>query len=230
MDKLANFIQENAYVRKEDKHEIYLVKIDKLLNVKNWSKNRPPNEKRIEEIKKSIENKELVNGIIYLAYLNDEWICYDGIHRLTSYIELNMRKTKVLVDVMYEEIEEMDVIKCFMNINKTVPVPQLFKEDINSEIKIKIIDCVKRFNDRYKEFFSNSNKPRIPNTNRDVFQDFIYDIYLSYPDKIENIEKNLHKLNEKLKDKTENEKCIKYGFYLFSNGIPKLSDYKDILK
>lgn len=230
IDDIFNYIKENNYISKHDKHEIYLIKVKKLINVKLWDKNRELDKSRMEEIKKSILNKTFVFGIIYIAYINSEWVCYDGQHRLFSFLELKNYKQKILVDMVYDDINEDDVKKYFININKSVSVPNLFlEENIDYKIKNDINKLVKKYNDKYKDFFSTSSNPRIPNTNRDRLSDDIYEIYLKFNHNIDNIENNLNKLNDYYKDNYNNDKCKKYDFYLFVKKNIDLDDYEKIL-
>lgn len=56
----------------------------------NWSKNRPPDKTRIDELKEYYLNEKIqfIPGIIYAWNNGSELQIYDGIHRLMAAVEI----------------------------------------------------------------------------------------------------------------------------------------------
>jgi hypothetical protein len=225
-------------------HSLYSVKLKKV-NIKKWGKNRDPEMERVKEIKKSIKDNTFVYGIIYIGEIDKEFFCYDGMHRLKAYQELQKEEHlqlsfRILIDVMFDTTDE-EIKQSFININKALTVPELYLDDEDGEDiildqrKSKILSLVKELNDQYKDFFSSSSKPNRPNTNRDILTDDILEIWKKYPSSsIEDIRKNLFKLNKmyikKLIGRDDNEKCEKAKFYIFVKKNISLDDYEYAIK
>lgn len=192
-------------------------------NIKNWSKNRTPDEVRIQQIKSQYSNKEcLIDGIISAWQKpNDNTLfIYDGIHRFTAC--KNFINNIVIIKILLTDNEEC-IIQDFKKINLSVSIPYLFLEDHN---ELKIAVC-KNVMDLFSKKWSNNRSPsRNPwkcNFNRDVFIDTILsklDIDFTIP----NIDKILFDIllgiNDQAKLYTrENsiqvyKKCHTYNFYI----------------
>ena len=89
------------FITKQGLHTIYLADSHIIVqNSKIWSRNRPPDELRVNEITKYIQQNNYVDGIIYLANLKDEGlICYDGNHRRSALSKLD-KSYKIFINVL----------------------------------------------------------------------------------------------------------------------------------
>ena len=119
--------------------------------------------------------------------------------------------------------DEKIVINDFININKSIPLPEIYTEE---DSKNKIDICEKIANElskKYPNFVSCRKKPHTYNFNRDQIIDYISSFNIDF--NINNLDyiifQMLIKLNKKAKkDIIENnivcpKKCEKYDFYLF---------------
>ena len=76
---------------------------DILKTIKNWSKNRPPDETRVEDIKVSLIKRQPTHsdGIILVWENPDGSLeCFDGIHRLEAIMSLEREEcedTQILI-------------------------------------------------------------------------------------------------------------------------------------
>jgi hypothetical protein len=215
------------------------------ISIENWKNNRPPDENRIPEITRQLQKTSYVDGIIYLAYDEklQKYYCYDGIHRVHSLMFLyskadNGYEYNHFVTLHIIPYIENEIRVKFENINKCIPVPQLYVvKEYEKDMKEMIIKVTKYFTNKYKLHFTHSSHPNIPNENRDVFTNKItafiekyeneigekYSKYDKESDKalIEELElfNTYRKENEirrfkKLTAK-QREKCSKSGCYLF---------------
>jgi hypothetical protein len=123
-----------------------------------------------------------------------------------------------------------ELIELFKNLNKTIPVPELYIRDTNKDKKDIIENVVNKWNIKYKSHFSSKDKPNKPNVNRDRFIDLLDSIYEKYQISEENknvLEQKLDQLNNKILYELNDlpkrkrlspkilEKCNETGCYLF---------------
>lgn len=267
------------YKSYKDDSELYFCSWREIKNnniqIKNWENNRPPDETRIPKILKKIRDFDYVDGIIYLAYNQQKniYYCYDGIHRITSLTQLytnnlnnppnniyiNITNYDDITNIMNHNIilhiipyDEDSIMMKFNMINKCIPVPEIYtKKDREQDIKNMLIKVIEYFMLNYKEYFTHSKHPNIPNENRDRMMDKLYsgvieryhnDIgekYTKYSK--DNYKKLIDELLEfntyrkandvkvlrKLTSK-QIEKCEKKAFYLFISKDWENSFYKFI--
>jgi len=208
-------------------------------NSKSWSKNRPVDMDRVCEIANHLnkQDNKLVDGIIYLAILKDEGIiCYDGNHRRNSFKYLN-GNYKCIVDVIeYPSFNELKQL--FMNLNKCVPISELYHnpDAYSLEQKNIINNIANKISLKWKNHKSNSPRPRKPNFNREVFVNELTKILVENALSIteHRLYEALLKLNEFYKNKyihsssissKMREKCIANECYLFLGTLSNLIDY-----
>lgn len=197
----------------------------------NWSKNREPDEVRVDEISKWIleNNISVMHGMIY-AWKHpriSNLIIYDGIHRLYA-----IKKTDKSIDCVLHITETEDenvIIHNFININKSISVPYIYTE-MEELKKMKCESILRILCTKYKDFLSSSRRCKKPNFNRDALIEFIADLNINF--KKDNLEylliHTLDELNQSLyskiqkygfyettKEKKCPEKCVKHHFYLF---------------
>ena len=131
---------------------------------------------KINEIKKTIHNNTYINDPIYISEIiskdkSIKYLCYDGNHRreaLKKYPE-----KKILVHLLRSAHND-EIIKRFTIMNSGCPVPELFLEKTDEELKIMIKELIKFFCVNWKKHKSNSKNPRKPNFNRDNLMDILY--------------------------------------------------------
>ena len=207
--------------------------------IKKWSRNREPDQVRIEEM---FRYRGYFPCIIHLAELPDEGVvCYDGNHRREVFNEIADNDFECIVDIMFGATQS-DVYTAFDNINKSVQLPALYLEPPSASTD-DIIKLVKTYESNYKPFLSHAQRFRAPQFNRDVFTDNIHTIYkdLNGSQTIEQIGKLLIKLNDEYskgflcKDHSEYspnviDKCRKYNMWLFLEGTVPTKHIKIILK
>ena len=188
---------------------------------KIWEQNRKIDNSRVTELKTLYikNNNKVVPGIIYTFIKNDSYIIYDGTHRYKASKNLDMF---VLVSVIKEYTAEL-INESFLNVNKSIPVPDCYFNDKNNKKKLceKIVEYI---NDKYNTFKSSSLRPIRPNYNQDVLMD---DIFIAL-DKNKNkdlcyddIVSHLEFLNKSMKKTVIGnglnywKKSIKYDFWIF---------------
>ena len=212
-------------------HKGYMIEWKLLYPIcKKWSRNRDADKERVNEIKDFLENGGYVPQIIHLAELKDEGIvCYDGNHRREVF-NITDKKIICIVDVMFSATQ-MDVYKSFTALNKSVQVPEIYIEDDCKNVNVvkeEILEFVKRFEKKYKQFISASPRCHSPNFNRDCLIDNIYSLYKSFNGVvgIKQIEVLLETLNceysrgnicrnHKCYKRSVLDKCKQYNLWLF---------------
>lgn len=153
--------------------------------IHNWNLNRPMDITRVPSIKNYINKTNRVEGIIYLAKTkNGIYYCYDGIHRISSLFSIeddiksypdilgcpykSISELKVLVDVM--DYNEEEVKERFMNINSSLPVPELYVDyQRDKQIQTLIESLYDHFRTNYKDFIKVSKNSKVPNINSTDF-------------------------------------------------------------
>ena len=180
--KLLSPVSKNV-IYQNNKREIYArVKPSKLRDVKVWSKNRPPDEKRVEEISSTILDGTYVEGVMYLAEIGDygEIVCYDGCHRRAAFLKLlesqEFKNTTVLCNILLRVDSQSEIEQRFKIINQSCPVPELYipctrtaeLEKKKHLLKKEILSVVAKLRRVYPKVFSASSRPQRPNINRDA--------------------------------------------------------------
>lgn len=215
----------NNIVYSDDRQCLLVCTLDYLKekSILNWSKNRPPDVSRINEISKYYikNNIKLVPGIVYIWEYNDNYIIYDGIHRFLASLENNISMNYIVSITKTEN--EQKIIDEFININKSICVPSIYLENSDCIKKMICQNITENLCKKYPKFVSPSRNPFTYNFNRDNIIEFIstLDIDFNNPD-IEKIVMNELKLvNLQAKDFVINKgiktprKCEFYNFYLF---------------
>src|SRR5210317_238422 len=178
---------------------------------KKWSRNRLPDEERIQEMCDYYKSGGYIPRIIHIAELKDEGlVCYDGNHRREVLNRVQALDAVCIVDVIFNATND-DVYQSFLNVNKAVDVPEIFLEE-SSDIKDEVLKLVKKYETKYKSFISKSSKCRSPNFNRDLFTDNVTKIYkyLDGTKSIQEIEELLEKLN---REYANNKLCKQHSNY-----------------
>lgn len=218
---------------KEETHIILLTNIQQLrsINIYNWEYNRPIDKTRIPDIVKNNKHKTMLEGTIYLFKQRKKYYCYDGMHRLSSFSELN-QQCKIIVDIMLDP-SQGTIVDRFTHINQSISVPELYTNNMfENDKKQIIIDVVNHFMEKYKSHFSPKQTYNIPNCNREVMTNKLTQL-MSEDQCKEHFTKDewilyLSKLGNQIREKIENpnyknyklsskqyEKCNKSDFFLF---------------
>jgi hypothetical protein len=215
------------------------------LPIENWKHNRPPDEFRVAEIVEYIieQDNEILQPL-YIHY-NSKIGVYemlDGIHRYSAMKNVKgnpLISDKAVFVHLFVDLTYGKLIDIFQNLNKTLPVPELYMNPAQDNVNQKQIieEIVKEWKKNYKGHFSNSNNYTIPNINDTSFTNILSDLYTSYKvrskakllERIERANTNikayiiaddaLDEIPIKFSDK-QKKKCRDSGCYLFL--------YKDI--
>lgn len=207
----------------------------------NYEKNRPADEKRIEDMMINLKNEERIpNEIcVWKKSFDENYYIYDGLHRLKCAFRLfnNIPNKNMLLTIKTFYTDDENLIKKdFENINKAVSLPLMYIEENNQRKKDIIENVVMYLCKNYPRFTSSSRNFKKPNFNRDVIINLFYQIdnlnvllqNETSNEKIENkFIKILQDLNFSAKKQFENEpktisKCHFHQFYLFNYDTYKI--------
>lgn len=174
------FFYNKECIYENDKFMIIKTTIKKLYKnygyITNWSKNRPVDPVRVEQIKlnfnSSTINNYIIDGMVSAWKKPDENILYiyDGIHRLSASLEY---PEHILIMKIFTTSHESEIIDDFKKINLSVSIPFLYLEDDN-ELKISVCNNVMSMMcKKWRNNISPSRNPWKCNFNRDKFIDEI---------------------------------------------------------
>jgi hypothetical protein len=223
MDYLETFLKEKALGGPHGPHYYYWipVKVFNSLHIKVWKHNRPPDQDRVREIHEHMKVSKRMDGMIYLASVGNDLVCYESNHRREALKGLD-EMASILVDFLPNATNEI-VKEEFLRLNKSVSVPDLYvshnPEQLFADLKIAVDD----FCEAYKKHKVASNKPQRPNFNRDGLMDEFYRVIKELNIDVEEFIKRLSRYNRKLmlKDKTGLsakivDKCSESGLWIFA--------------
>lgn len=167
---LPFLLQNNASIDNQGDHSVCWIpaNVFNRLPIRRWKFNRPPDEERVAEIHEYMKTSKRLDGIIYLACINNELVCYEANHRREAMKGIEGLHN-VLVDILWNATDEK-VKEEFVRLNKSVSVPELYlgeTTDVVEEVR-KLVDS---FCKNYKKLKVNSSRPQRPNFNRDMITD-----------------------------------------------------------
>lgn len=176
---------------------------------------------RVAEIHQHILKAKRVDGIIYLADVETDIVCYESNHRRLGIKGID-DCAHILVDIMWNATDE-DVKQEFYRLNKAVSVPDLY---ISKEVVVQAADLIAArdtFCKKYAALKSTSANPHRPGFNQEgILNDFL-EITKVHKITVDELMTRLDKLNTKMatrdrKKLTQNviEKCEKSGLWLFA--------------
>jgi len=190
--------------------------------IETWSKNRPADMLRVKELKEYMKEHRRCPGVISIAMLGDRFVCYDGNHRRLA---LGPYVAHVVVDTMYNATED-EIMKEFVNINKSIGVPAIYIEELSTKEEIELF--VTSFVKKYASLVSPSGACKKPNFNRDKLIQNIVDLHELYEGDIKMLFNNIHELNKQYQQGkyikkgkmtvNTHEKCTASGLWLFAEG------------
>jgi hypothetical protein len=211
-------------IQVSDKQTIHICK--KIPKFINWSKNRPPDTTRINQLKEYYVSEKIsfIPGIIYAWDNGDTLQIYDGIHRILAANDLDCEFTFLMC--VYKTKDEDLIVNDFKAINKSCPVPTLYTDEQTELTILKKLVCeniVEELCKKYYAFVSPSRKPYIYNFNRDVIIEWLSEFNIDW--NIKNLSaiifQELQGLNFVAKDYVERnkinppKKCHFHNFYLW---------------
>jgi hypothetical protein len=204
-------------------HTVYWMpaKIFTQLPIKRWKHNRPPDDARVEEIREWIQTTKRVDGLIYLACVDNELVCYESNHRREALKGVDGLHN-ILVDMMWDVTDDQ-VKSEFFRLNKAISVPELFVTE-QTDVRVEdLLQCVDGFCKNYAALKSNSRNPQRPNFNRDNFMQDLYQIVLDSGLGLEESMRRILQFNHDLRgrdtsklSKTVIDKCERTGMWLFA--------------
>jgi hypothetical protein len=213
-----------------DNDKLYLSSVSKCqdLDIRNWNRNRPADNVRIDDILKYYNNKQItcIPGILSVWKNGSKYVIYDGGHRYFAGID-RLRDTGVdmtcLLRILSTE-DEKEIVEDFCYINKAISVPTLYLEETVDTAKKRVCEHVTNYLcSKYWNFCSPSRKCLQYNFNRDIFMEFLSDLKIDFARK--DVEAHLILELEGLKNYAKDHvmrnrivtprKCEFYNFYLF---------------
>lgn len=218
-----------ASIDEQGAHTMYWMSsaIFSQIPIHRWKHNRPPDEQRVAEIREWLKTSKRVDGIIYLACVDNEIVCYESNHRREALRGLDGLHN-ILVDMMWNATNE-SVKQEFFRLNKAISVPELF---VDEQVDVRVDDLlavVNAFCDNYARLKSPNKHPHRPNFNRDNFLEDVYRIVKESRLPIEDVMNRLNQHNQDLRNKDKSklskavvEKCERTGLWLFA-WKPRLS-------
>ena len=223
MAYIQQYLKDNSSADVQGKHTVYWMAPDVFakLHIKRWKYNRPEDPQRIAEIREWIEKSKRVDGVIYLACIDNELVCYESNHRreaLKGIEGVHNMFVDVLWDATHEEVKQE-----FHRLNKAVSVPELYtsEEPLVAIGELKYV--VDKFCDNYKKLRVSSNRPQRPNFNRDMLTDEFYSIMKEKALGLDELATRLTELNTEMsaRDKSKLstkvvQKCEESGLWLFA--------------
>lgn len=220
-DYLSN--PENASSQNQGNHTVYWmnhVTFTKL-KIKMWKYNRPLDEDRVKEIREWIAESKRVDGVIYLACIDGELVCYESNHRREALKGLEGLHS-ILVDILWDATDE-DVKKEFQRLNKAVSVPELYVTTAPTVSEAELRPAVEEFCDRFKAHRVTTKHPQRPNFNRDMIFDQFYrlcgELQIGPRELLERIARYNTALSTREKDKLSAKviaKCTESGLWIFA--------------
>jgi hypothetical protein len=213
----------NASSDVQGKHTVYWMPYRTFaeLKIKMWKYNRPLDEERVKEIRQWIDESKRVDGVIYLAFIDGELVCYESNHRREALKGVE-DVHNILVDILWNATDE-DVKNEFQRLNKAVSVPELYvaAAPIVSEAELRPV--VEKFCDRFKSHRVTSKHPQKPNFNRDMIFDQFYRLCGELPASPDELLEKVMRFNATLTNKDKSKltpkviaKCMESGLWIFA--------------
>jgi hypothetical protein len=221
---LQKIFTEQASGGPHGSHAIYWVPIAVFndLPITMWKHNRPPDAGRVAEIRAYMAESKRMDGIIHLAFVNNQLVCYESNHRREALKGLT-DMAHILVDVMWDATDE-SVKQEFFRLNKSVSVPELFvAPDAGQTLIRDVQSAAERFCENYPSLRSAAKHPQRPNFNRDALTSEFYRIMRENDIGVEELGNRLMRLNREMSQRDKRKlsekviaKCEATGLWLFA--------------
>ena len=224
---MKTYLSSNATGGQHGSHHVYWVPI-KLFNelpITLWKFNRPPDKDRVEEIREYMKTSKRADGLIYLACINNQLVCYESNHRREALKEgMPDDMAQILVDVLWDATDDI-VKEEFFRLNRAVSVPELYMGNYVGEPADVVMAAVEAFCKKYQAMKSPSSRPQRPNFNRDVFTDEVIRLTKNMRIPVAELMERLERLNVEMSTRPPKgltpsivEKCNKHKLWLFAWG------------
>lgn len=223
MNYIETFLKENASGGQHGTHYFYWIpiKIFNTLPIKLWKHNRPSDPIRVQEIHEHMKQSKRMDGMIYLASIGDDLVCYESNHRREALKGLE-DMSHVLVDFLPNTNDEI-LRDEFVRLNKAVSVPELYFSQDPEQLFHDLKSAVDDFCESYKKHRVSSNKPQRPNFNRDILMDEFYRVIKELNIDVDEFIIRLCQYNRRLLVKSKKclsqkivDKCTESGLWLFA--------------
>jgi hypothetical protein len=178
-----------------------------------------------------LESKR-VDGMIYLACVDKELVCYESNHRREA-LEGLTDVQSILVDILWDATDEM-VKAEFLRLNKAVSVPELYVGDDSAIDVGELIRMRDAFCEKYKTLKVTTGRPNAPNFNSDMVMNEFHRVMKENKIGPAELWIRLGNLNDKMAQRDKKklsakviEKCEKSGLWLFA--WSRVLDAKELL-
>jgi hypothetical protein len=241
IDWIKESLSKNARVTwlssPEEEHQTCLIPFDVFakMPIRRWKHNRPSDQDRVAEIREFMRGSKRVDGIIYLAGIGQDLVCYESNHRREALEGIAHDRIvdfrPILIDVIWNATDEL-IKNEFFRLNKAVSVPDLYIDptDVGDGVGINAYDRVQQliaardlFCSKYSAVKVTTNNPHRPNFNSDKLLDDLARVSNSNKISIPEMLRRLDLLNAKLarSDHTKLsqkviDRCEKSGCWLFT--------------
>ena len=222
---MKTYFSTNATGGAHGSHHVYWVpvKVFNDLPITLWQFNRPPDADRVEEIREYMKTSKRADGLIYLACINNQLVCYESNHRREALKEgMPDDMAHILVDVLWDATDDM-VKTEFFRLNRAVSVPELYMGNYVGEPATVVMAAVDAFCARYPGLKSTSNNPQRPGYNRDKFTQEVVRVADELRIPIADVMERLERLNVDMSKRPPKgltqkmvEKCNKNKLWLFA--------------
>jgi hypothetical protein len=224
MDFIKEFMKfGGASCDDQGNHSVFWVSVDHFnkLKITRWKFNRPPDKDRVTEIHEWMSRSKRMDGMIYLAEINGDLVCYESNHRREALVGLSSMNS-IIVDILWNANDDM-IKDEFVRINKAVSVPELYIDNNATEFVNEVQSAVKHFCENYKKLKTNTDRPQRPNFNRDMLTNEFTRVMKEKGIDTEKLAERLVALNlemslrdrKKLSPKVI-QKCEESGLWLFA--------------
>ena len=220
---LQKHLAENCSGTVQNNHYTYWVpqSIFNELPIKRWKHNRPPDNDRVAEIHEFMNQTKRMDGIIYIACINKELVCYESNHRREALSGIEGMHP-ILVDILWDATDE-SVKGEFLRLNKAVSVPDLYVSEEASLDPVELIRLRDKFCETYRLLKVTTDKPNRPNFNSDNLLNEFLKIMKETKLSPSEFWSRLMKLNTQMSTRDRKklspkiiEKCERSGLWLFA--------------
>ena len=224
MAYLQKFLSDDKVWRySHGSHQICIIPLDIFngLPIKRWKHNRPPDKERVEEIRNYMKESKRVDGMIYLACVDKEMVCYESNHRREALEGLDDVQS-ILVDILWDATDEM-VKAEFLRLNKAVSVPELYVGDDTAIDVGELIKMRDTFCEMFKALKVSTGRPNAPNFNSDMVMNEFHRVMKENKIGPTELWTRLMRLNSAMGSRDRKklsakiiDKCEKSGLWLFA--------------
>jgi len=227
MNIFKEHLSKSANVSHQDqgKHTVYWMTYDEFakLPIKKWKKNRACSPERVEYIRNGIMESKRVDGIIYVAYVDGELVCYESNHRREALKGLSGQGIhNILVDILWD-VTDGEVEREFRRLNDAASVSDLYVEPNPTITVEELKPVVEKFCEDFKTHLKGTSRPQRPDFSYAMVEGEFHRVCMEVQIKPVELRERIKRLNEQmaLRDKrglSEKviEKCTRTGLWIFA--------------